>query len=129
MNRFFKLATLALGLTAIVLAGSMPQASAQGGTKVRRDMLEKTRWNQSPREYQIIADSPVVRGFREAPQQAQTIDLPPAPGAGPVGGNGGGALGGGPGSSIPGGGIPLGKGGGYRTAPSQLGGMQSLPKS
>ncbi len=113
---------LAAGLTFVAW---MSPAEAQ---RIKKDSLEKTRWHNAPREFQIIDDRPIIRDFREAPQEAGTIELPPAPtgGGGGSGGGGGGAMGGAP-SSLPSGGLQLGgPNQGFRSAPSGLG---SLPKS
>ncbi|MBI4534083.1 MAG: hypothetical protein HY711_09055 [Candidatus Melainabacteria bacterium] len=112
---------LMLGITIAVMA--LP-AQAQ---RVKTDALEKTKFYNSPRQFQIIDDRPIIRDFREAPQQAGSIEIPPGPmGAGGAGGSGGGAYGG-PGSSLPAGGLQLGgPNQGFRSAPEGLG---SLPKS
>jgi hypothetical protein len=111
------------GLLILALPGS-----AQG-TRINKNALEKTKFYEAPRELQIIDDRPVVRDFREAPQDAGSIEIPPGPAGsgGGYGGSGSGALGGGPGSSIPAGGLQLGgPNQGYRNAPAGIG---SLPKS
>jgi len=112
---------LLAGLAALVLVAP---AQAQ---RIKKDSLEKTRWYSAPREFQIIDDRPIIRDFREAPQEAGTIELPPGPQASGGGGGGGGAMGGTPGSSLPSGGLQLGgPNQGFRSAPAGLG---SLPKS
>jgi hypothetical protein len=124
--------TIAAGCVVALINASpvLAQQSQGGGPRIRKDSLEHTNWHTAPREFQIIDDRPVIKDFREAPQQAGTIELPPGPSGsgGSGGGGGGGALGGGPGS-LPGGGLALpGNGGpGYRT--DTPGGMGSLPKS
>jgi len=122
MIRKLVLVGLLAGLT--LVATSSP-ADAQ---RIRKDSLEKTRWHNAPREFQIIDDRPIIRDFREAPQEAGTIELPPAPtgSGGGSGGGGGGAMGGAP-PSLPSGGLQLGgPNQGFRSAPAGLG---SLPKS
>jgi hypothetical protein len=111
-------------LAALTLVATSSPADAQ---RIKKDSLEKTRWHNAPREFQIIDDRPIIRDFREAPAEAGTIELPPAPtGAGGGGGGGGGAMGGAP-SSLPSGGLQLGgPNQGFRSAPAGLG---SLPKS
>jgi hypothetical protein len=115
---------LLLGVTVVVLAAP---AHAQ---RVRKDLLEKSHWYVAPREYQIIDDRPVIRDFREAPEAAGTVDLPPGPGmpAGGGGGGGAGALaGGGPGSTPTAAETQLGgPNPGFRNAPAS---MRSLPKA
>jgi hypothetical protein len=124
------IATMLLsGLAALTLASPAKAQHAQqgGGPRVNSKALEKTTYYNAPREIQIIDDRPVVRDFREAPQNPQGIDLPPGPGAGGggnPGGGGAGALdgGGGP-ANIPAGGLHIpgvGTDPGYRT-PSGLG--------
>lgn len=117
---------LAGGLVAglALLLASAP-AEAQ---RIQKNALEKARWHNAPREFQIIDDRPIIRDFREAPQESGTIELPPAPtgAGGGAGGGGAGALGGAP-PSLPAGGLQLGgPNQGFRSAPSGLG---SLPKS
>jgi syndecan 1 len=112
-------------LAGLTLVATGAPADAQ---RIKKDSLEKTRWHNAPREFQIIDDRPIIRDFREAPQEAGTIELPPAPtgAGGGGGGGGGGAMGGAP-SSLPSGGLQLGgPNQGFRSAPSGLG---SLPKS
>ncbi len=121
MKRSFMVG-LMLGITVLLVASP---AQAQ---KVKTDSLDKTRFYNAPRQFQIVDDRPIIRDFREAPQEAGTIDLPAGPqgGGGAGGGSGGGAYGG-PGSSLPAGGLQLGgPSQGFRSAPTGLG---SLPKS
>lgn len=102
-------------------------------TKIRTDMVEKSRWHNAPKQYQIIDDRPSIRDFREAPTQPQYVDLPPGPQAsGGYGGQGSGAMpaGGGPGAMMPAGGMQLGgPNQGFRSAPQGLPGIMNLPKS
>ncbi|MGH7192862.1 MAG: hypothetical protein ACREJM_04910, partial [Candidatus Saccharimonadales bacterium] len=44
--------------------------------KINANAVEKSHWYNAPREIQIIDDQPVVRDFREAPQQQRSIELP-----------------------------------------------------
>jgi hypothetical protein len=93
-----------LMLSAILALCSQSQSLAQ---QVNKKALEKANWYSAPREFQIIDDRPVVKDFREGPQQAGTVDL-----GGPGGGAGSGAGGGGGGSgngNIPAGGLHFGK--------------------
>jgi hypothetical protein len=108
----FALLALSTGLLATVAVPAYAQGTVN--TKAR----QKATFYNAPREIQIIDERPMVRDFREAPQHAQSIELPPGPGEhrGMYGG-GGGAL---PdeGGVIPSGGIPIGGNGGdpgYRT--------------
>lgn len=108
-------------------------AQAQNGPKINSRALEKATFYNAPREIQIIDDRPVVRDFREAPAQEQSISLPNGPGGGgggQPGGGGAGALGNGGGPvSIPGGGLHIpgvGTDPGYR-GPRGMG--LPLPKS
>src|SRR4029453_7888971 len=112
-------------LAGLTLVATSSPADAQ---RIKKDSLEKTRWHNAPREFQIIDDRPIIRDFREAPAEHGTLELPPAPtgGGGGSGGGGGGAMGGAP-SSLPAGGLQLGgPNQGFRSAPA---GMGSLPKS
>lgn len=114
--------TLAIGFLTVA-----SPALAQG--RVNKNALEKTKFYEAPREVQIIDDRPVVRDFREAPQDAGSIELPPGPqgAGGSSGGGGAGALGGGAPSSIPAGGMPIGgPNQGYRTPAGE---RVPLPKS
>lgn len=116
-----KLLHVSLLVGIMMLSVSLP-AQAQ---RIKKDSLEKTRWHNAPREFQIIDDRPIIRDFREAPQEAGTIELPPGPQASGAGGGGGGAMS--IPSSLPAGGLQLGgPNQGFRNAPSGLG---SLPKS
>lgn len=123
MNKLLAVGILA-GLTAL-----MASAPAQA-QRVRKDLLEKSHWYVAPREYQIIDDRPVIRDFREAPEAAGTVDLPPGPGMPGGGGGGGGAgalAGGGPGSTPTASELhPGGPNQGFRNAPQE---MRSLPKA
>jgi hypothetical protein len=119
---------VAVGMLAII-AGAVSAAPAHA-QRVRKDLLEKSHWYVAPREYQIIDDRPVIRDFREAPEAAGTVDLPPGPGS-PAGGGGGGGAGaldgGGPGSTPTASEVhPGGPNQGFRNAPAS---MTSLPKS
>ena len=126
------IATILLsGVAALTLASPANAQKAQG-PGINSKALEKTTFYNAPREIQIIDDRPVVRDFREAPQNPQGIDLPPGPGAGGgnPGGGGAGALdgGGGP-ANIPAGGLHIpgvGTDPGYRTPP---GSTVPIPKS
>jgi hypothetical protein len=111
-------------------------ASAQNAQpRVGKKALEKAIWNTAPREFQIIDDSPIIRDFREAPQNPGSIAIPPGPQAGPGGGHGQGGmppLGGGPGDSIPGGGLHIpgdANTPGYRTTPSSIPSLGTLPQN
>jgi hypothetical protein len=106
-------------------------AYGQNTTSVNKKALEKSTFYSAPREIQILDERPVVKDFREAPENAGSIDIPPGPNAGSVGGHGGGALGpngGAPGANIPAGGLqlPAGNSPTYREAPAAL---RTLPKS
>lgn len=121
MNKLLAVGLLA-GITGLVM---IAPAHAQ---RVRKDLLEKSHWYVAPREYQIIDDRPVIRDFREGPEAAGTVDLPPGPG-GPAGGGGGGGAGalagGGPGSTPTASEThPGGPNQGFRNAPAS---MTSLP--
>jgi hypothetical protein len=108
--------SLILSLGFFVAECNLTPASAQGGTRIQNDVVQKSVWHTAPREIQIIDERPVVKDFREAPQAGGSIELPSGPpgSLGSVGGNGAGALGGGSGASIPGSGLPLpGSGPGY----------------
>jgi len=100
---------------------------------VNRKAIEHTTWHTAPREFQIVDDSPIIRDFREAPQNPGQIAMPPGPSANPGGGHGEGALGplGGGAPSIPAGGLPLqgGNGPGYRTNPSSIPNLGTLPNA
>src|SRR4029450_7946953 len=76
-------------LAGLTLVATSSPADAQ---RIKKDSLEKTRWHNAPREFQIIDDRPIIRDFREAPAEAGTIELPPAPTGG--GGGSGGGVGG-----------------------------------
>jgi hypothetical protein len=121
-----KTAIWGLGILAAVCLA--PDASAQ--TMDKRSMSKAT-WNQSPREFQIIDDRPIIKDFREAPVQPQGIQLPPAPQGfgGPGGGGGGGAMGDGA-PTVPAGGMPMqgSMGPGYRSDNPGMGALP-LPKS
>jgi hypothetical protein len=125
-NKIIRVAAGAMLISSVAVLATACPSMAQ---RVNKNALEKTKFYESPREIQIIDDRPVVRDFREAPQDAGSIELPPGPqgSGGGSGGSGAGALGGGPGSSIPAGGMPIGgPNQGFRT-PS--GGSLPLPKS
>jgi hypothetical protein len=81
-------------LSVAILLCSETRAFAQ---QVNKKALEKANWYTSPREFQIIDDRPVVKDFREGPQQTQTVDV----GGGPAGAGGNG--------NIPAGGMHFGK--------------------
>lgn len=108
------------GLAVIAAICLAPEAGAQ---QVNSKARQKASWYNAPREIQIIDERPVVRDFREAPGQADMIQLPPGPQGfgGPGGGGGAGAMGDGGGGEpvLPAGGMPIGNGGGpgYRNAP------------
>lgn len=111
-----------------ILAGicSCTLSTPAQAQRMKTNAVEKSHWHNAPREYQIIDERPIIRDFREAPQEAGTIELPPAPGGFSGGGGGGGALGNIP-STLPSGGLQLGgPNQGFRSAPAGLG---SLPKS
>ena len=100
----------AFGLTGMVL---VQPANAQNG-KIHKKHLEKARWHNAPRQFQIIDDRPIIKDFREAPAQSEMISLPPGPQ-----GYGGGHRGGGSGAM---GDSPMG-GSGPISAPSAPGTM------
>lgn len=119
-----------LGLSAgLSLLASVNDADAQQ-QRVKDNMIQKSRWYTAPREYQIIDERPIVKDFREAPQQPGYVDLPPGPeGMGGYGGGGAGAMGdpGGGGASAP---VQLGgPNQGYRTDSPMMGSPMPLPKS
>lgn len=111
------------GLLALtVLVGSFVVADcayAQGGFQghIHQKKLDKTTFYNSPRQMQILDERPIIKDFREAPQQSPMIALPPGPNGnmGGYGGNGAGALGDTP------------SGGGPGSAPVQLGGPGVQP--
>jgi hypothetical protein len=118
MNKFLQVSLL---VGVMVLSVSSP-AQAQ---RINQKSLEKTRWHNAPREFQILDERPVIRDFREAPAAEATIEIPPGPQASGTGGGGGGAMS--IPASIPAGGLQLGgPNQGFRSAPAGLG---SLPKS
>ncbi|MGH9552695.1 MAG: hypothetical protein ACRD3W_25170 [Terriglobales bacterium] len=130
-QRFVKVALVAVavsGAYALTLANPSYAQGGPGAGRVNKQALEKADFYHAPRQIDIVDDRPVVRDFREAPQQPQSIELPPAPqGWGGSGYSPGGpGLGGGPGGTIPAGGMPLGGNQGYRTPG---GGSLPLPKS
>src|SRR5579872_2563452 len=75
MRQFYFLSLIA----GLVLSGAGQPVEAQ---KIRKDALEKVKWNTAPREYQIIDDRPIIRDFREAPQDPGTVDIGAAAGGG-----------------------------------------------
>jgi hypothetical protein len=116
-----KLLQVSLLVGIMVLSVSLP-AQAQ---RINQKSLEKTRWHNAPREFQILDERPVIRDFREAPAAEATIEIPPGPQAAGGSGGGGGAMS--IPASIPAGGLQLGgPNQGFRSAPAGLG---SLPKS
>ena len=119
-----------LGLSILSVVCLAPEAKAQ---TVNPKTMSKANWNQSPREFQIIDDRPIIKDFREPPVQPQGVQLPPPPQGfgGPGSGGGGGAMGDGGGGSpvMPSGGMPMAGGGpGYRTDNPGMGALP-LPKS
>jgi hypothetical protein len=110
----------------VICASSVSPSLAE---KIDQKSLEKAKFYEAPRQFQILDERPIIHDFREAPQAAQQIELPAGPqgGGGASGGSGAGALGGGA-PSLPSGGLQLGGGRdpGYRTTPSQ---SLPLPKS
>jgi hypothetical protein len=137
MIKVTKVATIAIVISGIAacLIGAPAKAQqypqAANGPRIRKDAREKVDYYHAPREIQIIDDRPVVRDFREAPQQEEGIDLPPGPSGngGGSGGPGGGSMDGGGPSTIPSGGMHLpgnGREPGYRTPPGE---GVPLPKS
>jgi hypothetical protein len=115
-------------LISAVATFSLAGTNAFAQQQIKTNALEKVHSYQAPREIQILDERPVVKDFREAPQAAGTIDLPPGPqgSGGGYGGPGAGAAGD-PGSSLPSGGLQLGgPNQGYRSAPQEL---VPLPKS
>jgi hypothetical protein len=113
-----KLLLVALGI-GIMIPTTVGAANAQqGATSISPKARSQAKWYNAPREIQIIDERPVVRDFREPPQAANPIELPPGPGAhrGQYGG-GGGALGDDGSGTLPGNGTPIGGGPdrGYRT--------------
>jgi len=113
-------------LIGVICASSVSPSLAE---KIDQKSLEKAKFYEAPRQFQILDERPIIHDFREAPAPAQSIELPNGPqgGGGSGGGNGAGALGGGT-PSLPSGGMQLGgvKDPGYRTTPSQ---SLPLPKS
>ncbi|MGH7192861.1 MAG: hypothetical protein ACREJM_04905 [Candidatus Saccharimonadales bacterium] len=101
MNKIGFLALSSGLLAALIAAPSDAQT-------INQKARQKASWYNTPREIQIIDERPVVRDFREAPTNPQSIQLPPGPGEhrGMYGG-GGGAM---PdaASVIPAGGMPIG---------------------
>ena len=85
---------LAFGLTGFV---AVKPANAQ---KVHKKHLEKARWHNAPRQFQIIDDRPIIKDFREAPAQAEHITMPPPPRGFHGGGRGGGSGAGGDGPRL-----------------------------
>jgi hypothetical protein len=112
----YGLLALTVLVSSFVVADS---ANAQGGFQghIQQNKLDKTRFYTAPRQMQILDERPIIKDFREAPQQAPMIALPPGPQAngGGYGGNGAGALGDTP------------SGGGPGSAPVQLGGPGVQP--
>lgn len=120
------LLSLSAGLCLMASAG---EANAQ--QRMKTNEMNKSRWFNAPREYQIIDERPIIKDFREAPQAPGYVDLPPGPEGfgGGYGGGGAGAMG------DPGGGsasAPMQLGGpnqGYRTDSPMSGSPMPLPKS
>jgi len=56
-------------------------AQSNAGVTIRKDALEKVKWYNAPREFQIIDPSPTVRDFRSGPEENGTVTIP----IGPVG--------------------------------------------
>jgi len=109
MNKKIGVYSLILSLGFSVAECNLTPASAQGGPRIQKDVIQKSVWHTSPREIQILDERPVVKDFREAPEATGSIELPSGPVGynGSGGGPGAGALGGGPGASIPGSGLAL----------------------
>jgi hypothetical protein len=93
MNKF---AMVAFGAGAALLSSLSPAYA----DRINVNTMEKARWYSAPREIQIIDEQPVVRDFREAPQQQRSIELPNGP-AGNSGVIDGMHIGGGPGYRTP----------------------------
>ncbi|PWT94603.1 MAG: hypothetical protein C5B53_12730 [Candidatus Melainabacteria bacterium] len=133
MKRLINITVLGTALAFAVSGFIAGKVNAQNGPMINKKSIEHTTWHTAPREFQIVDDSPIIRDFREAPQNPGQIALPPGPSAGPGGGHGEGALGplGGGSPSIPAGGMPLpgGSGPGYRSNPSSIPNLGTLPKS
>lgn len=113
-----KLLAVALGIGVMIPMTAGSAQAQQNQSVINPKARQKTTWFNAPREIQIIDERPVVRDFREAPQTAAPIQLPPGPGAHPGAyGGGAGALGDDGGATIPGGGMPIGGPAdrGYRT--------------
>lgn len=108
MKRILVYSLLTAALCTATLLGTGNAAMAQ---HVNQKKLDKTTFYNAPRQFQILDERPIIKDFREAPVQPQSIELPPGP-AGFGGGGGGGA------GALPGG----GEGGGGGSAPIQLGG-------
>lgn len=98
-------------LSVLAIAGP---ASAQG--MISEKARQKATFYNAPRQIQIIDERPVIHDFREAPQAAPMMQLPPGPGAYPGGAGGAG----GQGQMMNGGALP------YRTPVNPMG---ALPKS
>lgn len=131
IKKIVNTATQATAITLLMSCLLTHSAQAQSAHGISKKSTEPATWYEAPRQFQIIDDSPVVRDFREAPQNPGSIDLPGAPG-GTSGGHGAGALGAlsGGSPSIPAGGLHLpGNGPGYRTGQSSMPGLGTLPKS
>lgn len=119
---------LKIGMTIAVAAGLTGFAVAQpaNAQKVHKKHLEKARWHNAPRQFQIIDDRPIIKDFREAPAQAEHITMPPAPRGFHGGGRGGGSGAGGEGPM--GGSAPIRAHGAPGAMPYRTGnGGRSLP--
>ncbi len=117
MNKLF-------GLGLLIALTSLAVALPAGAQQVKRNAMERLgsqgdQFYHAPREFQIIDNRPIIRDFRQGPEDQGMIDLPPAPGAAGSGGRMAG------GDTLPSGGMPLagGPGQGYRTAPSSQRGL------
>ncbi len=121
--------TAAVVTAVTAVAVTLPAYAQHPNSKVKTNAIQKSGWYKHPREIHIIDERPVVRDFREAPQEVGTLELPPGPVGfgGDSGGGGAGALGGDPGSTLPASGLPIGgPNQGYRGAPAS---DTTLPKS
>ncbi len=95
-------------------AQAQSHAQAQGGVRLRKDVLEKVTFYKAPRQIQILDDGPIVRDHRTGAQDPGTVNIQ----LGPVGG---GAAANGLPSTLPPGGLRLGGGTqGFRLENSNL---------
>ena len=119
---------LKLSLTFVFAAGLTTVALAQpaNAQQVHKKHLEKARWHNAPRQFQIIDDRPIIKDFREAPAAAEQITMPPPPRGFQGGSRGGGSGAMGDGGPM-GGNTPIRAAGAPGAMPYRTGNGGSLP--